>query len=299
MSTGDRDCFHHLTLRPNVQQSSCFSVQSLKRRSRSGSLALMSNSGVPGKPSSLSASSFDEIPEAIRETVEVAVPRRRLPLPVVAGLAIVLSMGAIGAFQLGRSRPAAPIANLTVSNPNASPTPAADGTLLGHYPYKEVNPDELAPITVDGQMQLHQAAAQAFKEMSAAAQADGVTLVPLSAYRSLQDQKELFFEVKKERVQTASERAGVSAPPGYSEHHTGYALDLGDGNVPAVNLSAEFETTAAFKWLQENAPRFSFEISFPQDNPQGVTYEPWHWRYVGDSTSLETFYKARNVKPAL
>jgi zinc D-Ala-D-Ala carboxypeptidase len=259
----------------------------------------MSNSGSTGKQSSLSTTpSFDEIPEAVRETVEVVNPRRNLPMPALIGAAIVLLVGAIGVFQLGRSRslPALP-GTPTASNPTANPQPAADGTVLGHYPYPEVSPDMLTPITADGQMLMHKSAAQSFKDMSAAAQADGVSLVPLSAFRSLQDQKELFFEVKKERVQTAQERAGVSAPPGYSEHHTGYAIDLGDGSAPGVNLSPDFETTPAFKWLQANAPRFSFEISFPQNNPQGVSYEPWHWRFVGDSASLETFYKARNIKP--
>ena len=92
-----------------------------------------------------------------------------------------------------------------------------------------------------------------------------------------------------------SQRAAVSAPPGYSEHHTGYAIDIGDADVPATNLSPDFENTAAFKWLRENAAYFSFELSFPRDNPQNIMYEPWHWRFVGDRHSLETFYKAREL----
>jgi D-alanyl-D-alanine carboxypeptidase len=70
-------------------------------------------------------------------------------------------------------------------------------------------------------------------------------------------------------------------------------VDIGDANVPAVNLSQSFEQTAAYRWLEANAARYSFEISFSKDNKQGVSYEPWHWRYVGDSDSLKTFYKAR------
>ncbi|MCY7275262.1 MAG: D-alanyl-D-alanine carboxypeptidase family protein, partial [Phormidesmis sp. CAN_BIN44] len=70
-------------------------------------------------------------------------------------------------------------------------------------------------------------------------------------------------------------------------------IDIGDGNVPATNLSPSFDQTAAFNWLKQNAVRFNFEISFPKNNPQGVSYEPWHWRFVGDRQSLETFYKAR------
>ncbi|MEM1310980.1 MAG: D-alanyl-D-alanine carboxypeptidase family protein, partial [Cyanobacteria bacterium P01_H01_bin.153] len=46
-------------------------------------------------------------------------------------------------------------------------------------------------------------------------------------------------------------------------------------------------------WLETNAARYSFELSFPEGNAQGVQYEPWHWRYVGDPDSLETFYQDR------
>jgi len=48
--------------------------------------------------------------------------------------------------------------------------------------------------------------------------------------------------------------------------------------------------------LSANAARYSFELSFAKNNRQGVSYEPWHWRYVGDRDSLETFYKAQNLK---
>ena len=74
--------------------------------------------------------------------------------------------------------------------------------------------------------------------------------------------------------------------------HTGYAVDIGDAS--GANLTPEFENTATFHWMQTNAARYSFELSFPKNSPQGVTYEPWHWRYVGNSNSLETFYKARS-----
>jgi len=68
---------------------------------------------------------------------------------------------------------------------------------------------------------------------------------------------------------------------------------VGDGKVPATNLSTDFENTETFRWLKTNAPRFNFELSFPLNNPQGISYEPWHWRFVGDIQSLETFYKTR------
>ncbi|MCC5626638.1 D-alanyl-D-alanine carboxypeptidase family protein, partial [Nostoc sp. CHAB 5715] len=147
-------------------------------------------------------------------------------------------------------------------------------------------------------IRMRKAAAQKFQEMVAAARSAGVILVPISGFRSVKYQEQLFFAVGAQRNQTPAERAALSAPPGHSEHHTGYAVDVGDGTVPATNLQTNFDNTKAYRWLQANAPRFGFEMSFPKDNVQGVSYEPWHWRFVGDRNSLEMFYKARNLKPA-
>lgn len=171
--------------------------------------------------------------------------------------------------------------------------------LLGHKPYSEAPPETLQPIVSDGSIKLREAAAQAFIEMMEAARRDGVFLVPLSGFRSIADQNYLFFEIKAERGQVAAKRAEVSAPPGYSEHHTGYAIDIGDGTVPATNLSQSFEHTPVFQWLEANASYFQFELSFPRNNPQGVSYEPWHWRFVGNRHSLETFYKEQHTPTPL
>jgi len=97
--------------------------------------------------------------------------------------------------------------------------------------------------------------------------------------------------VKAQRRQRTTERAEVSAPPGYSEHHTGYAIDIGDGKAPATHVEESFGKTEAFAWLEENAARYNFELSFAENNAQGISYEPWHWRYVGNQESLEIFYK--------
>jgi zinc D-Ala-D-Ala carboxypeptidase len=247
----------------------------------------------------------DDIPVALREGVPTASKPKVNRLALFAGLTAlgVLALGAGGllAFQLQRSQLSSNAASISPdSQATSSPTPTASpspDTMLGHYRYKEAPQAELAPIVPDGTIKLRKSAAQAYREMEAAAQKDGVSLVPLSGFRSLTDQDYLFFDKKAERGQVATERAKVSAPPGYSEHHTGYALDIGDGSVPAANLSQTFENTPAYQWLQANAAFYSFEISFPKNNKQGVTYEPWHWRYVGDRDSLETFYKARSAKP--
>jgi D-alanyl-D-alanine carboxypeptidase len=168
--------------------------------------------------------------------------------------------------------------------------------VLGHLPYPEAPESELKAITSDGGIRLRSAAAEQFQQMQAAARDNGIILVPISGFRSIKDQDNIFFKLKEERGQAAPKRAEVSAPPGYSEHHTGYAVDIGDGKVPATNLNQNFEETEAFRWLQKNAPRYNFEISFTTNNSQGVSYEPWHWRFVGDRQSLETFYKAKTLQ---
>jgi len=118
------------------------------------------------------------------------------------------------------------------------------------------------------------AAARAWSEMKASAQADGITLIIVSAFRSIERQAEL---VKRKLLQGSSPELILksSAPPGYSEHHTGRAVDIGTPNC--APLVPEFEDTAAYTWLIENATGFGFSLSYPRDNRFGYCYEPWHW----------------------
>ncbi len=170
--------------------------------------------------------------------------------------------------------------------------------LFGHHAFSETPANKLRTIGRAGdgyEIKLHESAAKSFLRMEADAKADGVDFVVISGFRTISEQQELFFEISKQRNQTPAQRAKVSAPPGHSEHHTGYALDIGDGAMPSANLSTSFEKTAAFQWLQNNAAKYGFEMSFPPNNPQGVMYEPWHWRFVGDDDSLATFYKKSNI----
>ena len=243
---------------------------------------------------------YDDIPEARRQKVSKASPSRLHPL-VLGGGVIGLGVLILGAwiatsfFKPPSSQGKIESKPTTTETQTATPTnvPATPNTTLGHYAYKVAPENKLESITADGQIRLRATAARAYKQMSAAAAKDGVNLLPLSGFRTVEDQNHLFFRVKEERVQGAQQRAKVSAPPGRSEHHTGYAMDIGDANQPNVHLSTAFEDTSAFAWLQSHAPRYSFELSFPKGNSQGVSYEPWHWRYVGDQESLETFYNAR------
>ncbi len=165
-----------------------------------------------------------------------------------------------------------------------------DGRLLGHFPYSEASEESL--VLFSPGLKMHSETAKAYKEMRSAAAQEGISLILLSAYRSHQLQKEIFFEIKSQRNQTALERSKVSAPPGHSEHSTGYAIDIGDANRPDTDFEESFENTPAFRWLKRNASRYHFTLSFPPDNHQGVTYEPWHWRFEGTADALREFEKA-------
>jgi zinc D-Ala-D-Ala carboxypeptidase len=119
-------------------------------------------------------------------------------------------------------------------------------------------------------------AARAWPRMRTAALADGVQLDAISGYRSHAYQLGI-FERKLRRGLTVEQILTVNAAPGYSEHHSGCALDIGTPDEPPAEES--FENTAAFKWLSRRGGAFGFTLSYPRDNPHGITYEPWHWRH--------------------
>ena len=122
----------------------------------------------------------------------------------------------------------------------------------------------------------------AFLEMQTAARNEAdVHLGAISGYRTLEHQRWLYDRAVAKYGSAAIARQWVR-PPGYSEHHTGLALDIGDLDVPQANVEISFERTRAYRWLTENAPRFNFELSFPEGHhADTVSYEPWHWRFVG------------------
>lgn len=126
--------------------------------------------------------------------------------------------------------------------------------------------------------QLEAATARAWQAMQDAAQQAGIVLQLVSAYRSYEYQKHL-FQRKLARGTTLEQILQVNAAPGFSEHHSGRALDLATPGLPPLEES--FEATEAFAWLQQHAGRFGFRLSFPRGNAFGVLYEPWHWYFEG------------------
>jgi D-alanyl-D-alanine carboxypeptidase len=123
------------------------------------------------------------------------------------------------------------------------------------------------------------AAAKAWKRMKGAARRDGIGLAIVSAFRSFERQVEIIRR-KIAEGQSVRQILAFSAPPGYSEHHTGCAVDIGTEGCD--ELEEVFEESSAFAWLRKNASRYGYVMSYPRGNPHGYRYEPWHWMYRGN-----------------
>jgi D-alanyl-D-alanine carboxypeptidase len=139
----------------------------------------------------------------------------------------------------------------------------------------------IAEVSADGtEYLLTPEAAQAWRDMKQAARQDNVILEIVSAFRNLERQIEI-IQRKLERDMPMETILSLSAPPGYSEHHSGCAVDI---NTPGCIATEEpFEDTDAFRWLSTHAGRFGFTLSYPRGNALGFIYEPWHWCYQAAS----------------
>jgi len=170
--------------------------------------------------------------------------------------------------------------------PNSQAQRNLDHRILGHLPYAEIPEEKL--VLIEPNIKVHIDMRDSLLKMRDQAKKDGIYLVFLSGYRSINMQNEIFFSLKSIRNQEAAERARVSAPPGYSEHSTGFAIDIGDATQRETDFETEFENTDAFKWLIKNAAKFHFKLSFNKYN-KFIDYEPWHWRYEGSIEALKVF----------
>jgi D-alanyl-D-alanine carboxypeptidase len=133
----------------------------------------------------------------------------------------------------------------------------------------------VGPAPDDGQLvRLAPLAAIAWRRMRAAASLDGIVLLPLSGFRSVARQTEI-IRAKLAAGQSLESILEFVMAPGFSEHHTGRALDI--GSPDSITIDGRFGHTAAFRWLRRQAGKFGFHLSFPRRNHHGIGYEPWHW----------------------
>lgn len=136
---------------------------------------------------------------------------------------------------------------------------------------------DLVPAGLDylgREVKLNPLALDAWLAMKQAAKQQGIDLQICSAFRTYTYQAEL-IKRKLAKGQDIESIISIIAPPGFSEHHTGRAIDVICDELD--DLEECFENTSAFTWLSKNAHHFSFYLSYPRDNPFGVIYEPWHW----------------------
>lgn len=133
---------------------------------------------------------------------------------------------------------------------------------------------DVGPNLVGRMQQLTPAAAARWQQMVELAGDDGVRLLIVSGFRSFEYQAQL---IRKKLVAglAIEEILQVNAAPGFSQHHTGVAVDIATpGSRP---LTEEFADSNAFAWLSDNALQFGFSMTYPPDNQYGIIYEPWHW----------------------
>ena len=155
-----------------------------------------------------------------------------------------------------------------------SPGYAGERNLAAHVEARE---EELVQIGLNDEgrpIRLTRDAAEAWASMRNAATVDGITLLPVSGFRSVARQVEI-IEGKLAAGNHLDAILRYVAAPGFSEHHTGRALDI--GSPDHIELDEEFARTSAFRWLERRAAEFGFRMSYPPGNSNGIGYEPWHW----------------------
>lgn len=191
--------------------------------------------------------------------------------------------------------------------------PGADGRLLNHFAYPEMPASALVPAPAalgDDSCRVHPAMLGDLNRLIAAADADPAVrgqLRAVSCQRSVAFQAQTFCAgILSGRSRGFADRAWASAPPGHSEHATGYVIDFGTRDRRGCpDADACFAATPMGKWLLANASKYGFELSFPAGNQQRVKWEPWHWRWVGTAATApgaeaarRTFTTARDRFPA-
>jgi len=164
-------------------------------------------------------------------------------------------------------------------------------------PYIIVNkhfklPEDYCPpdlVMVDERL-MRKATADAYIRMRDAAKSEGFNIKVTSAYRSIDVQKTLY---EKRLINApASVVDETCARPGYSEHHTGMAIDI-QGSIPGGDNIAKTPEAA---WVRENCFKYGFIIRYLPETVEitGYASEPWHLRYVGEEVSMDM--QAKGIK---
>ncbi len=132
-------------------------------------------------------------------------------------------------------------------------------------------------------------AADYLEDMIAAAKEDGIDLLVVSAYRTIEYQQQNFDKSVQDRIdrgmtqeEAYADTLAEVALPGESEHNAGLALDIMVEEYQNMDDDG-FEDTEAFAWLDKHAAEYGFILRYPKGKQDvtGIIYEPWHYRFVG------------------
>ena len=166
--------------------------------------------------------------------------------------------------------------------------------LVNKYYYLENNyvPDNLKTISKRyalGGMRLVSEARDAFEDMAKDAEEEDLSIIAMSSYRSYDYQVDLYDRYAKSDGKEEADT--YSGRPGHSEHQTGLAVDVYDGELDYT----KFEKTNEYKWMMKHAHEYGFILRFPQDKEEetGYHFESWHYRYVGKEAA--TYIKENNI----
>ena len=141
-------------------------------------------------------------------------------------------------------------------------------------------PDDLRAVCGTNVL-MREEAADALERMNEAMKSEGLSVVPVSGYRSYYTQRQLFdTRIREYGSAYAAERDTARA--GHSEHQTGLAADILHKIVRPLG-AANFQRTEHYKWLTDHAHEYGFILRYPSQYTHitGYIYEPWHWRYIG------------------
>lgn len=181
---------------------------------------------------------------------------------------------------------------LSVSTGTTSSGTSANSDILNQWNLKLVNKDNSVDRSyvpeleeLDDGIMFDKRAISYLRNMINAMYKEGITKIWVqSSYRTYEKQEELFNRKvesykKQGKTQEEAERLAQTQVqrPEMSEHNLALAADFN-------TVTNDFENTKAFEWLQKNAQNYGFILRYPKDKQEitGITYESWHWRYVGE-----------------
>ena len=155
------------------------------------------------------------------------------------------------------------------------------------------------PLPIDYNKGEDLIAREAFNQMAAEARLDGFELVAFSTFRSFERQEVLYNQYVEKDGQQAADQ--YSARPGYSEHQTGLAFDIGEKNFEQHWAAATFGETPAGKWVAQNAHSYGFILRYPlgKEEITGYMHESWHFRYVGVEPATDMFTHKQTLEEYL